>query len=121
MCNKLEYKKINIDDFIKNHNRYRYCEAIIFPDGDISYAVPCHQNALMRAININTQKEIEELWLSIPNDANIVEFLIEKTKCIAIWYQFYAMIECTKEQSQTLNKLIENKLIEPQYNYLDYI
>lgn len=82
MSNKMIFEKINIEDFIKKHTHIYYCEAIIYPDGDITYAVPSHQQALMKI----TGKTMDELWDIIPQTASPYEWLIDYTKCIAVWY-----------------------------------
>lgn len=135
MSNKMIFKKINIEDFIKEHKHICYCEALIYPDGDITYAVPSHQQALMRIIG----KNIEELWDIIPHTASPYEWLIDYTKCIAIWYDgfkapdgselYYREEELagifltreekrnrynykiSKEQLHSLNRLVEEKII----------
>lgn len=135
MSNKMIFKKINIEDFIKEHKHICYCEAIIYPDGDITYAVPSHQQALIKI----TGKTIDGLWDIIPQTASPNKWLIDYTKCIAVWYNGFKMpdgselyykeeeltgvfltskekrnrynYKVSKEQLHSLNRLIEEKII----------
>lgn len=135
MSNKMIFKKINIEDFIKEHKHICYCEAIIYPDGDITYAVPSHQQALIKI----TGKTMEELWNIAPLTASPNEWLIDYTKCIAVWYNGFKMpdgselyyreeesagilltpeekrnrygYKISKEQLHSLNRLTEEKII----------
>lgn len=135
MPNKMIFKKTNIEDFIKEHTHICYCEAIIYPDGKITYAVPSHQQALMRI----SGKTMEELWEIMPHSASPNDWLMDYTKCIAVWYDGFKMpdgselyyreeelsgtfltptekrnrynYKISKEQLHSLNRLIEEKII----------
>ena len=131
MFNELYFGKTNIDDFIKTHNHINYCEAIIYPDGDITYAVPSHQMALLNIMSL----PIEDAGHLIPLEASPVHWLIDQSRCISVWTAgymkptgeelFYPGEErttrkerleryeyiCTEKQLQSLRKLVENKLV----------
>lgn len=135
MYNKMEFKKVKIDDFIKKHTHINYCEAIIYPDGDITYAAPSHQQALISI----TGKSMDNLFEIMAVSAAPTEWLIDYTGCICVWFQGFKMPDgselfyreeevngiylsrtdkikrykytCSKEQISSLSKLIESNLI----------
>ena len=51
---------MNVKDFIKQHTHDNYCEAIIYPNGDIEYAERGHVNKLVEASN-KSKAEINKL------------------------------------------------------------
>ena len=132
---KISFKKIKIDEFIKKHDFINYCEAIVFPDGDISYACPSHQMAILNYLNLS----MEDAMNIMPMCASPIHWLVDKSGCIAVWTNGYIKpngeelyykeeIEngifltreekvkryeyiCSKEQIKSLDKLIENKLV----------
>lgn len=103
----LIFKKITCDEFIKNHNHINYCEAIIYVDGDITWAVPSHVNALSKIIGLSQ----EELNSKIPITESPIHWLIEKTGCISIWYDSWIYYEINEAQRHTLKKLYNSKII----------
>lgn len=135
MYNKMKFKKINIDKFIKEHKHLYYCEAIIYPNGDITYAVPSHQEALISI----TGKDRSYLMDIMPISAAPTQWLIDYTGCISVWYEGFMMpngselfyreeeikqiyltpsekiarykYKCSDEQLNSLAKLIDNKII----------
>lgn len=82
---KIVFEKVKIDDFIENHSFINYCEAIIFPDGDVSYACPSHQNAILNFLNLS----IKEAMDIIPICASPIHWLVDKSGCIAVWTNGY--------------------------------
>lgn len=105
---------MNIDDFIKNHKHINYCEAILFEDGSIDYAIPSHQEYLVAEYMKRTGMSKEEVWEEIPITASPIDWLIDKTKCIIIWYDsFMRNKTITQSQFNSLSKLKENKIINP--------
>lgn len=128
--NSITFNIINIDTFIKNHNHYNYCDAIILPNGDITYACPGHIYALLNIANISQKEYI--------NNSNIsLKLLCMYTKCILVTYDYIiAMNVITPQQEKSLNKLIESNCISKDvdlvndlknnisnteiYNYINY-
>lgn len=107
--NKLEFKIISIYEFIKVHTHILYCEAILLPDGTITYAVPSHQQALLRLLNL-TVEEANDL---IPIDMDAEEYLCIKTGAILVWYtQIHYYTEITPEQERSLQLLKNHKYIK---------
>lgn len=109
--NKMEFKKINIEEFIINHKHIYYCEAIIYPDGDITYAVPSHTESLVKILGYKDQMD----FYNTENPdifVDIMEYLLNRTKCVCVWYSTIMYSKSiTEQQQQSLIKLQENKLI----------
>lgn len=134
--NKMEFKKVAIDEFVSNHKHINYCEAVIYPDGCITYAVPSHQQALIKIANLSME-ELDEL---MPMTAGSIEWLTDYTMCIPVWFEGYMIptgselyyrdeeLNCafltkkekteryyykpTEEQLNSLQKLIDKRIIK---------
>lgn len=98
---------MNVKNYIEQNNSYRYCEAIIYPNGDIEDAIPGH---IYKLISI-TDKSKEELNEMMPNNAAPLEWLLGYTKCVAIWYDFFKYDSITKEQLDTIQELVNHDLL----------
>ncbi|MGL5459666.1 MAG: hypothetical protein ACRDBY_08625 [Cetobacterium sp.] len=112
----LKRGKQDIDEFIKEHNHIRYCEAIIDEDGLIEYAVPSHVMLLERYTGIDR----DTLYFRImPMTELPIKWLVNYTKCVSVWYGYFVAPSCgmNEKQQEVLNKLIEadivSKDIEP--------
>lgn len=106
--------KLEVEDFIKQHNHIQYCEAILYPDGTISYVKPSHTETLIRATGM-THKEVYE---EIPITANVISWLLDKTRCIAIYYDGYIEPpnkKITLAQKIALKKLTESDIVSFKY------
>ena len=106
--------KLEVEDFIKQHNHIQYCEAILYPDGTISYVKPSHTETLIRATGM-THKEVYE---EMPVTANVMSWLLDKTRCIAIYYDGYIEPpnkKITLAQKIALKKLIESDIVSFKY------
>lgn len=110
-----------IDTFIKNHlNTYiNYCEALILPDGEISYAVPSHVYALQKLwgipenelYDISTPKQ-QELALKMPLTASPLHWLCEDLNIVSVWYnQLVFPLTYTAKQLSSVKKLISSGCI----------
>ena len=99
---------MNVKDYIeKYHDDICYCEAIIYPNGDIEEANPGHTYKLMSV----TDKSREELDKIIPNNASPLEWLLGYTNCVAIWYDFFKYGSITKEQLDTIQELVNHGML----------
>lgn len=106
--------KLEVEDFIKQHTHYYYCEAILYPDGTISYVKPSHTETLIRATGM-THKEVYE---EMPITANVVSWLLDKTRCVAIYYDGYVEPpnkKITLAQKIALKKLTESDIVSFKY------
>lgn len=103
---------MKVKDFIEQHKHINYCEAIIFPNGDIEYVSPSHIESLVKATNENR----DYLDKKIPIDASVVAWLVDYTNCIALWYDFcYLPEQFTIQQTFTISELLKAKIIMNPY------
>jgi hypothetical protein len=98
---------MNVNDFVNQHTHIGYCEAIIFPNGDIEYANPGHTYKL---INIASESR-NELDTMIPTNASPLHWLVEHTQCISLWYEFFIYNTITDDQKNTLKQLFIHEII----------
>lgn len=106
--------KLEVEDFIKQHNHIQYCEAILYPDGTISYVKPSHTETLIRATGM-THKEVYE---EMPITAHVISWLLDKTRCVAIYYDGYVEPpnkKITLAQKIALKKLTESDIVSFKY------
>ena len=106
--------KLEVEDFIKQHNHIQYCEAILYPDGTISYVKPSHTETLIRATGM-THKEVYE---EMPITAHVISWLLDKTRCVAIYYDGYIEPpnkKITLAQKIALKKLTESDIVSFKY------
>ena len=106
--------KLEVEDFIKQHTHYYYCEAILYPDGTISYVKPSHTETLIRATGM-THKEVYE---EMPVTTNVMSWLLDKTRCVAIYYDGYVEPpnkKITLAQKIALKKLTESDIVSFKY------
>lgn len=101
------------EEFIENHNRIRlvaYCEALIYPNGDIQYAIPSHTKAALRLY----ARKIKVPMYDVMNHISIQDYseswLLKETGCIFLWYHYYAGTP-NEKQMQTIKKLIKAKIV----------
>lgn len=98
---------MNIKEYIKQHDDDCYCEAIIYPNGDIENAIPGHVYKLMSTTD-KTKEELNEL---MPNNAAPLEWLLGYTKCISIWYDLFKYDSITTEQINTIQELVNHNIL----------
>lgn len=90
-----------------------YLEVIITPDGVIHYAVPSHQEFLIKYICTNENLSRDELNALCPKEYyfDFLTWLCKKSKCISVWETFYYG-ELNNAQRESLNDLkLENLYI----------
>ena len=103
---------MNIDEYIKQHNDIRYCEAIIFEDGSIEDCRPSHQQKLISI----SKESYNELMNIIPIDADFNNWLICHNNVIALWYDFCIYNKMNNHQKESLQKLIDNNILKENYS-----
>ena len=107
--------KLEVEDFIKQHTHYYYCEAILYPDGTISYVKPSHTETLIRATGMTHKEVYEEMPVTTPN---VMLWLLDKTRCVAIYYNGYVEPpnkKITLAQKIALKKLTESDIVSFKY------
>lgn len=98
-------------DIQKHKETYLYYfEALIFPDGHVEYAVPSHQELLIRKVCEKYNISREEMIEHIPFSA--FKQLLDSLDVILCWYDCIRLPRSiTKEQLNTLNELIDNEIM----------
>lgn len=107
--------KLEVEDFIKQHNHIQYCEAILYPDGTISYVKPSHIETLIRATGMTHKEVYEEMPVTTPS---VMSWLLDKTRCVAIYYDGYVEPpnkKITLAQKIALKKLTESDIVSFKY------
>lgn len=99
--------KVDVDEFITNHNYICYCEALIHPDGSVSYAVPSHELALVKCTGLSLS-EVSDI---IPLYADVGSWLVGYTGCVLLWYDYCKFGRLTLEQVCSFNKLLSSGCI----------
>jgi hypothetical protein len=99
---------MNVKDYIKQHDHYNYCEAIIFPNGDIEDARPSHVYKLMAVTNL--PKDIVNRIM--PEYVSPLHWLLGYTKCISVWFDFFIYDSITEEQRNTLQELVNHEILK---------
>lgn len=107
------YSKFDIEQHKKKY--INYFEAIILPNGKVEYAVPSHQEKLIRIgaekYGVSRCKFID----MCPKDKYLdyEEWLCEATECVAVWFDFYRG-KPNEAQKRTLNELYAANIVKPQ-------
>jgi len=101
-----------IDTFVKEYNHINYCEIAIGPEGEIHQLVnTSHQDMLCHIAYGKcwyemTEEEAEKTYKEL-GDQDVLEFLVNKTGCCALWY--YSMTiprkGITEKQLSVINRL----------------
>ena len=107
----IHYGFYEADFFIARHDHINYFEALISPEGEITYACPSHQRAMIRYTGLSEQ----EIWQLIDANADVLIELIRMTKLIPVYTAGYLMCpDPTDEQLFVLEKLIDRGLVKKQ-------
>lgn len=102
--------KLDVDTFIKEHKHVYYCEAIIYRDGSIAYVRPSHIETLIRETGLTHKQVYDEM----PTCEHSLYWLLDKTGCVAVWYDTYATPrnkKLTLAQRITLKKLSDADIV----------
>lgn len=89
-----------------------YLEVIIHEDGSVHYAVPSHQEYLIKYACKQLNCSRDELYDMCPEEYyfNLMEWLCKITKCVSVWSQGFIYCELSDNQKETLQILIDNGL-----------
>ena len=97
-------------------NFTNYLEVIIFKDGHIEYAVPSHQMKLVDIYCKENNITRDELYNIIPITQSPNDWITYNLGLIQVWYNFIRRpIDITKEQEETLKRLIQEECINSEY------
>lgn len=93
-----------------------YLEVIIFKDGHIEYAIPSHQMKLVDIYCKENNITRDELYAIIPITEAPNDWITYNLGLIQVWYNFIRRpIDITKEQEETLKRLVQEECINPEY------
>lgn len=94
-------------------NFINYLEVVIHPDGSVHYAVPSHQEYLIRYICKNRGITREELEAKCPREyyCDFMTWLCGLSGCICVWSHMATGVKITQEQAKTLDELRSNGLL----------
>ena len=105
---------MTIEEFLKEENvkYYNYCEAIIYKNGLISFAIPSHVLALIKVTGLDEETiYYGEGYMSLTDSP--IHWLTNFTGCIPVWNNGYILPNNpTDEQLKTLEILINKKIIK---------
>ena len=104
---------MKVEEYIKQHNHVAYCEAIIFPNGDIIDAIPSHTEALIKQVMRDFSLCREQLAEMIPNNASPLSWIVDRYNYGCIWYNSAIVsVDCTKEILNTIQELINANILQ---------
>lgn len=110
---KSEYSVSSDFDINKHKNTFiNYLEVIIHPDGSVHYAVPSHQEYLIKYICKQDGITREELEDSTPVEyyCDFMRWLCMQSGCISVWNKFLCLDQMTDAQRATLEVLKKEDL-----------
>lgn len=97
------------------HNKtyHHYCEVVITKNGNIHYAHPSHQRFLEDKLCKDKGITRTKLAKLLPRErwGDYLEWLLEQTECICVWYDRYIGNPNDMQQA-TLNKLQEKGCVD---------
>ena len=108
------YSEFDLEQHKKTFRNY--LEVIIHPDGTVHYAIPSHQEYLIKYACREQACSRETLYNSCPKEYyfDVSTWLCKITKCVSVWsggIQHYGAYEdLTDSQKATIKLLVENNL-----------
>lgn len=89
-----------------------YLEVIIDEFGNVEYAIPSHQEAMMRKAIQRTGKTRQQIEDECPKEyyCNYMAYLSKLSGCISVWNEFFEGDEPNEAQMKTLKDLKELNL-----------
>lgn len=107
------YSKFDFDEHKKNY--IHYLEVVILPDGTVEYAIPSHQEKLIKICCDKFKVSRQELADMCPPDYyfDFITWLCDTSECVSVWTNFIKNPKSiTDKQLETLNKLKEMSIYE---------
>ena len=93
-----------------------YFEAIIYPNGNVEYAIPSHQEKLIRLLMKIRNCSRQDIFNQCPAEYyfNVIQWLCNETKCISCWYEGFICPESgiTNLQLETIKILREKGVVK---------
>jgi len=108
----IEFNFMDAETFATTHDRICYCEALIKPNGMVTYAVPSHQQALLRLYMEKYNLTEDDVWNELNVEDSPNEIMAEDLNIVQVWYDFYVPTQnMTPEQVSSINILKKYKCI----------
>lgn len=111
----MTYGLHSVFDIAKHKETFiRYLEVIIHPDGSIHYAVPSHQEYLIRYICQRDGITREQLLDQTPPEyyMDFMKWLCIRSGCVSIWNAAMKCDRLTRAQKRTIERLKAEGLYE---------
>ena len=94
-----------------------YLEVVIFPDGHIEYAVPSHQEKLMKVCQDMLGVSRYQLQNMCPKEYyfDFLVWLCNMSGCVSVWNEYIVQSDktpLTKEQEATIELLKREQLLK---------
>ena len=103
-----EYNLFSAFDIEKHKQTFvHYLEIVIAPDGKVMYAVPSHQEKMIRASCEHLGVSRQQLYDLCPREMywDFMKWLSEISGLMAVWEGHYEVHEPTKKQIAMLRRL----------------
>lgn len=109
------YKPFDFNEHLKAFGD-TYLEAVVLEDGTIEYAIPSHEQKLVRVIMQKTGKTRDQvIWDCSDDDKlNWQEYLERESGCISLWTNFY-LGTANEKQLEAIQKLKDHKIVHDDY------
>lgn len=107
-------------DIRKHKETYKnYLEVVIYPNGKVVYAVPSHNECLIKIAINKLHKTRKELMDMCPKEYyfDFITWLTKITHCMSVWNNFYVCYKPTKKQLKKLELLKKYKLYTGDIRY----
>lgn len=102
-------------DIEKHKEKYiHYLEVVILEDGKVVYAVPSHQEKLIKIACDKLNVDRNTLYNMCPQEYmfDVITWLCKLTNCISVWTNFYIKDTINNKQLETLKKLKSSHIYE---------
>jgi len=109
---------LNIEEYIFQHKHVQYCEIFIHPSGLIENLRSSHTNDLIYHyfgidLRFAETEEYVKVHDQIPRNVNAMEWLINQTNIVAIYYsQAICPRNMTDIQKHAIQRLIDSKIVD---------
>ncbi|WP_281790501.1 hypothetical protein [Faecalibaculum rodentium] len=106
---------VHSDFDIRKHKKHftDYLEVIIHPDGSIHYAVPSHQEYMIRFICKRDGITRAQLEARCPREYyfDFMTWLCKESGCVSVWSDMIQAVSFTRAQVKALDQLREANVL----------
>ncbi|MFI3329150.1 MAG: hypothetical protein R3Y05_01535 [bacterium] len=96
-----------------------YCEVVILEDGTVKYAVPSHEQMLIKLYADKKGMSVEEFynWWDENKHIDFRELALKEVKCVLVWTNFCQYIELNKVQNKVLKSFIGKGIVSKDFKH----